>query len=73
MDRARLAAAIIGNPVWRDTFEALGKYYYEAFRAAPDVESRTRIALANDILDDFESFLNLAINEGAPTVGDNNE
>ena len=73
MDRKRLAADIINNPLWGETIEALGRYYYEGFRQAKSLEDRNRIALANDILDDFQSFLELALQEGITDVGDNNE
>ena len=73
MDRSRLAHEIVTNPVWKETFEQLGEYYYDAFRSADNDEERRKIGIANDILDDFESFLNLAINQGVKQVGDNNE
>ena len=61
------------NPLWKETFKLLGEYYYEAFRAADNNDDRLKIGLAADMLDDFESFLSLAINQGVKQVGDNNE
>ena len=71
MSRARQAQEILENPLWKETFTALGHYYYESFRVAADEHTRDRVAIANDMLDDFESFLNLVVNEGVPNVGDN--
>jgi hypothetical protein len=70
--RSRLAREILENPLWKETFKELGQYYYEEFRACRDDESRRKIGIANDMLDDFEAFLTQAIAEGI-TVGDNDE
>lgn len=71
MDRSRLAREILENPVWKETFQQLGEEYYEAFRAADSDEDRRKIGIAHDILDDFESTLRLAVNQGVKQVGDN--
>ena len=68
--RAALAKEILTNPLWEETFNDLNAYYYEQFRLASDLDTQRRIAMANDILDDFRDTLQDAVVNGVRLGGD---
>ena len=73
MDKVRrgaLAKEILANPLWEETFNDLNAYYYEQFRLASDLETQRRIAMANDLLDDFRDTLQEAVVNGVRLGGD---
>jgi len=71
--KSGLAKEILNNPVWTEIFEDLSKYYYQAWREQPNM--RDRIAMAHDMLDDFQTQLEASVMEGEvvplKAVGDN--
>ena len=68
--RAAFAKEILANPLWEETFNDLNAYYYEQFRLASDLDTQRRIAMANDILDDFRDTLQDAVVNGVRLGGD---
>ena len=75
--RSVKAQAILQNPLWEQLFKDLSMYYYNEFRVNIDPDTRGRIAMAHDMLDDFQTQLEASVDEGMvvplKAVGDNNE
>ena len=73
--KSMYANEILTNPLWPELFESLSLYYYTQFRVNTDPTTRDRIALAHDLLDDFQTQLEATVMEGSAVplklVGDN--
>ena len=71
------AREILNNPLWEELFNDLSMYYYEQFRVNLDPQMRERIAIAHDMLDDFQTQLEASVSEGMvvplKAVGDNTD
>lgn len=71
--KATYAQQIKDNPIWDELYEEIKRELFEEFIANTDIETRERIALAVDMIDDLRVKLEAYIVEGIPlNVGDNN-
>lgn len=69
-----LAQDIIDNPIWDESYEEMKKDLFEQFCGDVDLQTRERISLAIDLIDDLRTKIEAKMIEGAVLniVGDNN-
>jgi hypothetical protein len=70
--KAMYAKQIVENPIWPDIYKDLKMQFFDQFCENTDMESRERIAMAMDVVDEIQQKLVFFIVDGEDIkVGDN--
>ena len=72
--KAMLAQQILDNPLWDDLYEDMKQDLFEQFCSDINLQTRERISLAVDLIDDLREKIEAKMVEGTTLnmVGDNN-